>query len=146
MKKLLILLLFAPIISLSQDIPKNVNTIIAKGVTFARVVNNLLDSGYTADKLDKDFQTIKTEWRTLCSECAPEICINVRVKDSTATITGQWRSSAGILLFAKRSQAENEHALVFPVQNERSKVPRKAFEVMNNYALSLQGQITYLKQ
>lgn len=146
MNKLLYCLLFTPIFSFSQDIPKLANTIIVKGVSFDKVVNTLLDSGYKADKIDKDFQTVKTEWRALCPTCAPEICINVRVKDSMATVTGQWRSSAGILLFAKRSQSQNEHALVFPVQNEKSKVPRKAFEVMDIYAKALNGEITYLKQ
>jgi hypothetical protein len=127
----------------SQDIPKNADIIIVHSVTFDKVVNSLLDSGYIIEKMDKDFQTLKTEYRKLCKDCIPEIIFNVRVKDSIATITGKWRST-GNFIGGLSSNKDADNALIFDIKNEKTKVPRMAFQAMKTFALSLNGNVMYL--
>ena len=128
---------------LAQDIPKNATTIIVKGVAFNNIVNCLLDSGFVVDKMDKEYQTLKTEYKKLCKDCIPEILFNVRVKDSIATITGNWRSTVNLFGFAE-SQNDKDIALVFEIKNEKSKVPKEVFKAMNKFALALKGEVQYL--
>jgi hypothetical protein len=92
---LILLMLHQSIIA--QDIPKHANTIIVKGVSFDKVVRSLIDSGYIPDKMDKDLQYIKTEYKKICVKCVPEMLLTIKVKDSVATITGIWRSSVDMI-------------------------------------------------
>ena len=143
MKFFLILIsLFGSLSIFAQDIPKNANVIIVKGTTFDKVVNSLLDSSFVIDKMDKEYQTLKTEYKKLRKGFVPEIMLNVRIKDSTATITGKWRSDLNI--FGLNSQKEQESAMIFEIKNEKSKVPSESFKAMNKFALSLKGQIQYI--
>ncbi|HEY0750045.1 MAG TPA: hypothetical protein VGD26_02750, partial [Chitinophagaceae bacterium] len=60
-----IFFLLIPIFGLSQEkIPKNANAIEVKGVSFRQVADGLLDAGYTLERTDSSFQTIKTEFKT----------------------------------------------------------------------------------
>jgi len=126
----------------SQNIPKNADIIIVKGVIFDKVVNLLLDSGFAVEKMDKDFHTVETEYRKLCKDCIPEISFNIRVKDSIVTITGKWRSTGNILATAE-SKKDLENAFVFDIKNEKAKVPRMAFDAMKKFARSLNGEISF---
>jgi len=141
MKKLFLLIMLSPLFVHSQDIPKNANTIIIKGVSFEQVVNNLLDSGFKIDKIDKEYHTVKTEYRKVCTDCVPELYLDVRVKDSIATITGKWKSTANLFFPA----TTNENAYIFEIKNERDKVPKRCFAIMNNFAKALNSQISYSK-
>jgi hypothetical protein len=123
---------------------KNDNTIIVKGVSFEQVVNALLDSGYHIEKMDKEYRTIKTEYRELCDNCLPQLYFDIRVKDSTATISGKWRSNLNGI-FGLKTERDNNSAYIFPIKNEKDKVPKKCFNKMNDFAKSLNGQITYAK-
>lgn len=127
----------------AQEIPKNTTTIIVKGVAFDKVVNCLLDSGFVIDKIDKEYQTLKTEYRKLCKDCIPEILFNVRVKDSVVTISGKWRSDLN-LFGAAETQTGKENAYVFEIKNEKNKVPKEAFKAMNKFALALKGEVQYI--
>lgn len=139
---LIIVSLLLPVLSFSQDIPKNANTITVKGVGFDNAVNILLDSGYKIDKIDKEYYTIQTEYKKLCTDCLPEMLISLRIKDSTATITGKWRST-GNFLFPLSTNKDTQY--IFEIKNEKPKVPRLCFQKMNNFALSLHGEIAYTK-
>lgn len=126
----------------SQDVPKNADVITVNGITFEKVVNSLLDSGFVIEKMDKEFHTVKTEYRKLCKDCIPEILFNVRVKDSTAIITGKWRST-GNIFGGLESKKDLDNAYVFDIKNEKMKVPRLAFQAMKTFAVSLNGEISY---
>lgn len=139
----LLIILWSSTNTFSQDIPKNANVIVVKGVTFEKVVNSLLDSGFVIEKIDKEYQTLKTEYKKLCKDCIPEIQFYVRVKDSVLTITGKWRSDLNIFGGFDTNKSKDE-ALIFEIKNEKNKVPRESFKAMNKFAISLKGEIQYL--
>lgn len=99
------------------------NAIIVKGVSFNQVVTALLDQGYKIEKVDKDFQTVQTELTGRYN-----IAIYARVKDSTATITGKFFSSR-----------------IWEVYYEKSGGFGKRFMIIDAFAHSLNGKITYAK-
>lgn len=72
-----------------SQIPNHAKTIIVTGVSFLQVCNALLDSGYTIDKKDNELQTVTTEARDYPKLWNAKYTINIRVKDSTAYITGK---------------------------------------------------------
>jgi hypothetical protein len=78
---------------------KGDNVIYAKNVSFTQVVNALLDSGYVIDKIDKDFFTVTTKYKSfppvfktkksLLGQAFYDIALDIRVKDSVAIIKGR---------------------------------------------------------
>lgn len=137
-KIVIILIMFLPFATMAQN--KNDNTITAIGVGFKQVVNALLDAGFQIQKLDTTYSTIRTEYKKLCSNCEPDYLLDIRVKDSAATITGKWKNTLMASVFLAGSDP------VFDIKNERSAVPRKCFEAMNKFALTLSQNVTYTKQ
>lgn len=119
----------------SQDIPKNANTAIIENTSLDRIVRTLIDSGFVIKKLDKEYQFVETEYQLLCRDCMPQIQLYARVKDSTAILTGKWRSSLNMLL--GNSARKEEDAMIFEVKNEKQKVPRMAFNKMKNIAATV---------
>lgn len=130
--KYLFYLLFLPYSLVAQEIPKNANTAIIENTSLDKVVRTLIDSGFVIKKLDKEYQFVETEYTLLCHNCIPQIQFYARVKDSTAILTGKWRSNLGSMFGG--STAKDENATVFEVMNEKSKVPRMAFNKMKNIA------------
>lgn len=127
----------------SQDIiPKKANTIIVKDVSFNEIVNRLLDSGFIINLMDKEYQFVKTEYKKVCLDCVPSVMYNIRIKDSAAIIKGTWQSSGNFLQIGMGSN--NETLYVFPIQNEKLKVPKTCFSMMNNFALSFNKPVQYL--
>lgn len=122
------LLLMISAIAFSQQ--KKDNTITVKGVGFMQVCNSLLDAGYVIDKKDNDLQTAETKFKDgtgkakLC-----KIRLQVRVKDSTAIITGHYYN----VLF---------NNLEYIVYNKES---GPCFEEMNQFALSFGKPLIYSK-
>lgn len=137
--KLLILLLFAPIISFSQ-VPDGTNCLQIKGVTFEQAVQKLLDNGYALDKLDKDFKTAKSEWKKLCNDCVQDMNIYLRYKDGSVFITGTFRSND------TSNPKVPSCGVGFPIEANSPKAIPKAFMMMEAYAKSLSSQISYLSQ
>jgi hypothetical protein len=131
--RLLLIFILLPFISTAQQ--KNANAMQVRGVTYSQVMTLLLDNNYTVEKSDKEFGTIKTDWKKMCENCAPELQFNIRIKDSTAIIKGQWRTK----------DVFSGDILLFDIKNERSKVPQMAFSLMNNIATAL-GEVVYLVQ
>ena len=82
------LLLALPFSAFSQEtIPKKANTIEVSGVTFKEVAMGLLDANYTLEKVDSNFQTIKTEFKNGTNKNKwMKLRILVRMKDSIAII------------------------------------------------------------
>lgn len=121
---------FFLITSVSFSQSKGDNTILVKGVTFEQVVNKLLDQGYRIDKIDKDYKTVKTEYSEPRSGYTYKECLDIRVKDSVATITGK-ASNLGLEINIEYQKWGGLYKL--------------SFEDMNQFAKSLNGQIAYLK-
>ena len=74
--------------TIAQEIPKNVNVILVKGVSFKDVCNRLLDSGYSMQTKDNYLQTVRTEPKQYPKYWNAIYVVNVRVKDSVAFISG----------------------------------------------------------
>lgn len=110
---------------------KGDNTIAVKGVGFMQVCNALLDSGYLVKKKDNDLQTAETDFKDGTGRASLfKYKILVRVKDSTAIITGHHYHA----LF---------NSLEYTRNTKDSKLP---FEAMNRFALSFGKPVEYSKK
>lgn len=110
---------------------KGDNTISVKGVGFIQVCNALLDFGYSIKKKDIDLHTVETDFKNGTGKAELFKCrLLIRVKDSTAFITGH---NYNVLI----------NAMEYTRNTKSSKLP---FDEMNKFALSLGGQVEYLKQ
>lgn len=96
-----------------------------------QVCNALLDAGYTVEKKDNELQTAKTGFKDGTGKA--KLCklrLLVRVKDSTATITGHYYN---VLL----------NNLEYIVYNKES---GPCFDEMNSFALSFGKEVSYSKK
>jgi C-terminal processing protease CtpA/Prc len=143
--KLLLLLLFAPAIMFAQTIPHKANTIIVHNVSFEQCVNTLLDMGYEIAKMDKDYQTLRTEYKKSDVKKIQgwRIAIAVRVKDSVATITSYTYDKSGAL-FDNDKQKEIDD---FQIEYLKSSmyISKELFSVMDAYAKKLNPVVEYAK-
>ena len=115
--------------------PKGANTIRVSDVTFRDVAKKLLDAGYTFDKIDSNFQTVKTEFRKGFGKNEwMKIRFFIRMKDSSAIITGQWYNT----LMTNKSPEEEAEPIEFTSGN-----PKSCFIDMKNFALSFSKPVEY---
>src|SRR5258705_10910595 len=85
----ILVLLILPVFAFSQ--PKKTNTIVVRGVTFRQAVEKGLYAGYTIEKIYSNFQTVRTDWKGGKKNTEwMKIRIGIRIKDSSAIITGDW--------------------------------------------------------
>lgn len=144
MKYLLSLLLLISV-AYAQDIPKNANTIIVKGVTFKDVVNRLLDSNYSIAKIDSNFQTVETAPHEVYKNSTPfMMIIKVRVKDSTAIFQGLYgnnnKEDFKEGTFSRYMAGVDNVIANYSLWKNRKRNP---FKTLNNFALSFGKQIEY---
>lgn len=128
--KTLLLFCLLIITSAAQAQNKGDNTILVKGVTFDQVVNTLLDQGFKIDKIDKDFKTVRTEFKEPNPKYSYKVSYDIRVKDDVAIITGETITSN----------------MKFEIKNGKSGLDKLAFESMSNFAKSLNGGMSYAKK
>lgn len=143
MKTLLFILI--PFISFSQKIPKHTNTIKIHDVTFQEVANKLLDAGYTFDKIDSNYKTVKTDFKDGTGKNKNmKIRLMLRIKDSSAIITGEWYGTSfiGNKLFGQEQTAENS---TFRIENTWG-ANKNSFDEMKAFAESFNKPVEYLKQ
>lgn len=138
------LFLLFPIVALfQQSIPKKANTIEVKGVSFKEVANGLLDAGYSFEKVDSNFQTIKTEFKEGTGKNKwMKLRLITRVKDSTVIITGEWYNTMFIgskLLGVEQTVENSTYKIEYTSGN-----PKNCFMEMNSFALSLKKEMLYL--
>ncbi|MBK7289187.1 MAG: hypothetical protein IPI78_02440 [Chitinophagaceae bacterium] len=143
MKSILIVILLSPLICFSQgNIEKGVNTIHVADVSFNQVVDRLLDAGYYIEKIDSNFQTIKTEFKNGgVKNKLNKFRLFIRVKDSLAIITGQFYNTylLGTKLFGVEQTIENS---TNPIAN-KSGNQKSCFNEMNTFAMSFNKPTTY---
>lgn len=118
--------------------PKNVTSIIIPDVTFKQAVNTLLDAGFSVERSDSIFQTVKTEYRYGTGKNKwMKFCLLVRIKDSTAIITGKWYNTM-IGELSKRSVDEQAEIIKNSWGAEKN-----CFIEMNVFALSFKKPVEY---
>lgn len=141
MKKILVALILIPFWGISQN--NNDNIIKVKGVDFIQVANALLDSGYYIEKKDSELLTIKTEAKQYPQFWNAMYTINIRIKDSTAYISGTFTAPPDGSLFKDET--------ITCLKNKKGILQTKslsgyAFSLLDTFAKSLKGEISYLKQ
>lgn len=137
------LFLLIPLFSFSQkEIPKKANTITIVGVVFKEAANSLLDAGYTFEKVDSNFQTIKTEFKEGTGKNKwMRLRLYVRIKDSSAIVTGEWYNTLFIgskLLGIEQTVENSTSKIEYTIGN-----PKACFNEMKEFALSLKKPVEY---
>lgn len=135
----LLFLLLIPSLCLSQ--PKGAKTIIVKGVGFFEICNALLDSGYVIEKKDNELQTAVTELRVYPRYFNAYYKINIRVKDSTAYISGSFTGPGKTGGLFKDEPIEN-------MINKKGKVLKTSisgypFSLLYEFAASFKKEIDF---
>lgn len=134
----LLLLILLPFLT----IPKKTNTIEVSGVTFNQVANALLDAGYTFERIDSNYLTIKTDFKAGNGKLKDiKYRLMIRVKDSTAIITGEWYNKLFIgatILGTEQTIEGSTYQIQYTTGNEKN-----CFLEMNSFALSLNGEVEY---
>lgn len=87
--------------------------------------------------MDKDFHTIRTEFKEPNPKYSFSVYYDIRVKDSIATISGKERNSNFLI---------GNSNLLFDIENQKSGIDKYSFAAMDDFAKSLNGTITYTKQ
>ena len=138
---LLFLIIAACVTMQAQE--KGTTKIMVSGVTFREVTNQLLDFGYSFDKIDSNYQTVKTEYKTFKSKGVDmDICFFVRLKDSTAIISGKWVPTAliGSKLLGAEITRDNS---TYDIDNKMGS--KAQFAEMTRFAKSFGKEVTYSK-
>jgi hypothetical protein len=134
--------LLLPMIGFSQEkILKKANAIEVNGVSFREIGNSLLDAGYTFDKLDSNFQTVKTEFKEGNGKNKwMRLRLFIRIKDSVAIITGEWYNSIviGANLLGQIQTIENS---TYKIEYTGSNT-KKCFLEMKTFAESFKKPTT----
>lgn len=140
MKNLFVLLILLPFIVKAQSIPKDANVIVVKKVGFLEVCNALLDSGYTISKKDNELQTVSTESKNYPKLWNATYKINIRVKDSTAYISGTVTAPPGGGLYVNEPlfNHTNRKGVTFP-----KSMFGYPFLLLNDFAQSFKKEISY---
>lgn len=123
----------------AQDIPKGMNIIVVGGTCFDSVVAKVLDNGFFFQTKDTVTKSLTTQPKYWSGGMGGNVIINIRVKDSTAYISGLYNVNAKLGNIDLRDYT--------PVLSAKSKGMFRSlpFEEMNKLALSLHGIITYQK-
>jgi len=143
--KVTILFLLIPVIAFNQSIPKGANTIKIAAVTFKEAAEALLDAGYSFEKADSSFKTIKTEWKQGVGKTKwMKLRFFIHQKDSTLILTGNWYNTMfeGQDVLGKHFTADNSFEKIeYTIGN-----PKNCFLLMQDFALSFNKPIEYCKQ
>jgi hypothetical protein len=143
--KIFLLILFTLFSLISGAQEKGDNTIIVKGVGFDQVCQMLLDKGFVIEKKDSDLQTVKTEFKTGTGKNKwMKHLMNIRVKDSIATITGQWYNT----MFLGSNLGGQQQTIETLVDETKytSGNPRACFNEVKEFALAFGKPVEYRKQ
>jgi hypothetical protein len=134
MKFFILIFSLLPILVNSQDkIPKKANTIEISGVAFRQVADALLDAGFTFEKIDSNFLTIKTDFKEGTGKNKwMKLRLLTRVKDSAVFISGEWYNTmfiGGKLLGVEQTVENSTYKIEYTSGN-----PKACFLEMNEFA------------
>jgi hypothetical protein len=142
MKKFFLLLLFSPFLSkIKAQPPKGAKIIFVKGCTYRQAINALINQGIIIEKKDSIDQTILTAF---ISQKAYSYRLYLRVTDSATLISGQLKLNESFRFL----NASSDPNTTYEIQNKGMKGSelRHAWEKMQEFANSLKGDVTYLKE
>ncbi|MDP4265180.1 MAG: hypothetical protein Q8941_21820 [Bacteroidota bacterium] len=112
------------------------------GITFKQAATSLLDAGFNLEKIDSNFQTIKTEFKEQSGKLKwLKIRLYVRIKDSTALITGEFLNTVNIggkLLGTEITPENSTFKIKYSWGNEKD-----CFIEMDKFARSLGKPVEY---
>lgn len=108
---------------------KGDNAVTASGVNFKQVVNALLDKGFSIEKIDSNYGTVKTEWKEDAKYSFKER-YEVRVKDGAAILKGEVRSGD----------------MLWSISNDKAFLFKYSFNQMSDFAKELSASVAYSKQ
>ena len=138
--KFFLLILLLPVFALCQEIPKKSTTIVVRNIGLLEASQKLVDMGYMIDKKDPELGTVYTT--PYAYSGSYQMMIYVRVKDSTATITGKWNVNADIKLGYSTYDMRTWNPIKYSSMS--GNMDRKAFMIMDKYAKSFGKSIEYL--
>lgn len=138
-----LLLILLPYILHGQAPPKRCSLIRVKNVTFKEAVTSLLDAGYFIEKIDSNFLTIRTEPQDYSKTKGGMISIDIRIKDSTAFITGHCGLTRGD--FDSKGGNLMTVRYYYEIENRGMKgsIMKESFDKLNEFALSFKKEIVY---
>jgi hypothetical protein len=98
------------------------NEILVHSTTLKIAMNTLMDAGYSIDKYDTTLGTVSTVTRQ-AQHTSLTVIWRVRIKDSTAIITGDWMSMVSMSLGGAKSEP-NYHPIDYRTNsmNETHKI------------------------
>jgi hypothetical protein len=147
MKRILLIPVF--LFAMAHGQQKGDNTIIVKGIPFEQIIGMLLADKYLIDhESDSEIVTKPIEFTEQKSQSMKKysIVMDIKYKESSkvASISGKYNYS---ILINNIFGPTVNGADFKPIANLESKSSyiRKSFNVMDNFAKSLKGQITYGK-
>lgn len=151
MKAAILFFALFPVIATAQ-IPRNAKTIVVKNVSFEQVCNQLLDKGYAIEKKDDQLQTVRTEYKKYPKLWNAGYRIDIRIKDSTAYISGAFTAPYENPLTrasAKQEPLWNNEPILY-LTNNKGKPHAKslsgyAFGLLNEFAVSFGKEVEYLQ-
>jgi len=150
MKLILFFLLATSRICEAQEAPKRATTIIIKDCTFRQAMNQLLDQGYSIEKYDSVFKTIRTDLKDGEKEdgnvtALYKIFLDCRIKDSNLIVTGHLLPAVTMGAF-KSNLNYNSNGSVIAVENKGMKGSelKMSWIMMNKFALSFKNSIEYV--
>lgn len=135
----IVLLTLFSLVSNSQAIPKGANMIVVKEVGFNQVVNTLLDLGYFIDKKDSEFETVITQPRAV-DNGVWSYFVQVRVKDSTAYVSGQLKVKVTPFGNGADTYSQIEY------RGMKGSPNKEGFSKLEDIAKALKGTVSYIVQ
>ncbi|HLK27139.1 MAG TPA: hypothetical protein VKT28_01055 [Puia sp.] len=130
MRSYFFVLLFIPIICISQNIPKETNTIIVKGVNLKHIVESLEEKDFNVAY--DGFSTISTIPKRISNHGI--VFFTIKIKDSLAYMKGNFEGKEITPELFKNKESYGGHDL------------SGMFDYMNEIAKSFKGEISYSKQ
>ncbi len=125
-----------------QEPIKGNNAIIVSGVSFQKVKETLLDAGIFIDQQNAEDGTLITKRKGYC-ECPNkefyQLIYFIRVKDSVATIRGQFSAEASLSLFGEGKKDPEDDFTEALYWKSKNSGYNYIFRVMQNFAKSLNG-------
>jgi len=135
---LLLFILFS--LTIFSQAPKGANVIVVKNIGYDELLNALLDKGYFIDKKDTVLKIASTERKQLSKQDpSSNYLIRVRVKDSTAYISGE----VNIVYFT--NTFKDEKYVPAEISQFKWSPERQVFDKMEEFAKGLQKEIAYLQ-
>lgn len=120
----------------SQTIPVGTVAISVGHVSFDRAVQVLAASGYHIDSLDRKRGMAKTAYK-LVPNSIEHLSIAVRTTGDAVVISGDWWSSL--------APPGKDRATIMRVEVDGYQPMYELFGVIDSYAKSLKGPVTYIK-